>query len=278
MKHLSKIAVIFTTLFLTCIFMGCSNDASPNDASPNDGNSQNTEVKKILYWDSSLEAFVGTVTWKASNTTEEVLTGFVDCVQWKAQAPEAADGVFHSWAYNVTPEVNTSNYTVTASLKVTPSEFDTDIKRWSDIPNVKVSVILKFTTGAQTTIATQNGYGSFEYSDEEAYPTDCGYYIYDMTDSWSKELNPLRSTYKNSNDYDIGIKIKKAEIYQDDGLLISSATIDWTNENLLKAMSDIDPSSMLWCRVKFEPEIRNIQDNHTVVITTLSGKKITCHR
>ena len=46
MKHLSKIAVIFTTLFLTCIFMGCSNDASPNDASPNDGNSQNTEVKK----------------------------------------------------------------------------------------------------------------------------------------------------------------------------------------------------------------------------------------
>ena len=204
----------------------------------------------------------------------------MDCVQWKAQAPEAADGVFHSWAYNVTPEVNTSNYTVTASLKVTPSGFDTEIKRWSDIPNVKVSVILKFTTGAQTTIATQNGYGSFEYSDEENYPTDCGYYIYDMTDSYSKALLPVRLTYKNSsyNDYDPAIKIKKAEIYQDDGLLISSATIDWTNENLLKTMSDGDAGDILWCQVKFEPEIRNIQDNHTVVITTLSGKKLTCHR
>ena len=201
-------------------------------------------------------------------------------MQWKAQAPAAAEGMFNSWTYNGTTEVNTSNYTVTASLKVQPSGFDAEILKWSDVPNVTVSVILKFTTGAKTTIATQNGYGGFEYSDETKFPTDCGYYIYDMMDNYSKYLQPIRLTYKNDfNNYDQAIKIKKAEIFQDDGTLISSATIDWTNEALIKEMSDFVngfSNGITWCHVAFEPEIYNIQNNHIVVITTVSGKKITC--
>lgn len=188
MKKHFGIAAIILPLIMLFALVGCSNSSggdSPALLLPIGGQEEEAQKPTLLYWDASKEAFVGSVSWTAKTIEEQVLvTGFVDSVEWRIEPPSGVSEAV-SWKKKGTFDVDSSNYTLTASVQSDlpwnsgsiGKSSNWCLLKWTDVPGTKVSAVLKFTTGSEITIARQTGFGTFECSDSGVYPQEAEYYI-----------------------------------------------------------------------------------------------------
>ena len=284
MKTTLRICSIMVVLFCLYAFLGCSNDSSSSDDSPIDNNQNIKTAQTVLYWDSSSNAFKGTVAYTAKTTETKVLvTGFIDSVTWHIEAPSG----FDEWSYGRTDydigtySVNPETYTVEARLQTDRDLF----KVWSQIEGVKVTVKINFTTGSSLIIATQEGYG---YTVDVSDFGSCGareQFIF----GWP-EANPDRQ--KRYGDREIRLcyygidkahKIKSATayVYEDTELTKITGTYtaenDWTNLSWLQsfASSSSDNYTSFPTPYAFNTNSFDTYDLHgkiKIVITFIGGE------
>lgn len=238
MKRLSKLAAILAALVLACAFFGCSNGSSSAD--DNSSPATETESKsKVLYWDSSRNSFVGTASWTANTISDKVLLGyegdawgldFIDSVVWTIRAPEGVDE--YTWeavvSRNGTYSINQSSYTLIANFESS----DSAVVKWAQIPNVSVTVTLKFDTGKSVVIATQKEYDYSVDISEKYIDTSHFIYNYEPNKGIGTEVQLM---YRALGGEDNSLKVKSAIAYtysEDNGggtVTSYTATTDWTD-------------------------------------------------
>lgn len=251
MKKHFGIAAIILPLIMLFALVGCSNSSggdSPALLLPIGGQEEEAQKPTLLYWDASKEAFVGSVSWTAKTIEERVLvTGFVDSVEWRIEPPSGVSEAV-SWKKKGTFDVDSSNYTLTASVQSDynswnkNSYYDLSLTRWADVPQAKVFVVLKFTTGSKITIASQTSFGTFEWTDDSVYSHNAADYIGKPTASRKTAIPDNRTVlyFYGPSEFPYMIKIKNAKTYSNDGELMESKEIDWTDTSLLQALCDGD--------------------------------------
>lgn len=138
-------------LFLVCLipvifFTACSSGGS----SDNDDNNEEAEEKEFFHYVDSETGFTGTATWQASNDAEKSMFLFVGKMHFDCEDSQGNE----LWGRWVSCTINTSNYTVTATLTTN----DGEILKYADIPGIKIKAYLHFNLNGQPIlVAEQNG-------------------------------------------------------------------------------------------------------------------------
>lgn len=243
MKHLLKNSASLALLLFMTFFISCANSSS-SDNNQVDMEPETETENYLLQWDKNKNAFVGTVTWKANTVEEKVLLGykgdswgsdFVDSIIWEAITPydyEYSDDYLHVTAtseYSINPNTNS----LTANVRIDSNSFLFGVwRRWADVPNNKIRVTLKFTTGESVIITEKNGWGKYEGYENENL---------NMLNPYNYIAGINHGNYKLAVYYGKGdsIKIKEAVIYlyEDDEMtqLKEKRTLshDWSNAEWL---------------------------------------------
>ena len=243
MKHLLKNSASLVLLLFMTFFISCANSSS-SDNNQVDMEPETETENYLLQWDKNKNAFVGTVTWKANTVEEKVLLGykgdswgsdFVDSIIWEAITPydcEYSDDYRHVTAtseYSINPNTNS----LTANVRIDSNSFLFGVwRRWADVPNNKIRVTLKFTTGKSVIITEKNGWGKYEGYENENL---------NMLNPYNYIAGINHGNYKLAVYYGKGdsIKIKEAVIYlyEDDEMtqLKEKRTLshDWSNAEWL---------------------------------------------
>ena len=109
---MKKIFILLSALFALVVgvgFLSCSNDDNDSGSSGNTNSGDNslektTESKKVLYYNSTENAFVGTAKWTANTINDKVLLGyegnnwgsdFIDSIVWTVDIAPDCSEVFY---------------------------------------------------------------------------------------------------------------------------------------------------------------------------------------
>lgn len=284
MKHFTKLLVTLIALPLTVGIISCSTPSSSDDNnSPNSsGNPSGTNQKTVLYWDTDSNTFKGTVSYTAKTfETQMLLTGFVDNVTWGIEAPSGFPEYTYGGACDRygTYSVNPETYTITADFQTDEELF----KVWAQVPGVKVTVRVNFTTGAHLDIASQDGYG-YAVNVDDFYWDSISQFLYACPHSNpEKRYNDreIKLYYYGFGNKAYKVKSATAYIYGESGNLIGTYTAvnDWTDMNALAgiASSSSIPQTSFNTPQTFNLNwLNSIAPNGWVkmVITFLGGEEI----
>lgn len=155
----SKLLKLFL-YFIPLIFLAACSSGGSSD---NDDNEE-SEEKEFFHYVDSETGFTGTATWQASNEMEETMFLFAGKMHFGCEDSQGNE----LWGRWVSCTINTSNYTVTATLTTN----DGEILKYADIPGIKIKAELHFDLNGQIIlVAEQNGlkgpeaYGEVKVSD-----------------------------------------------------------------------------------------------------------------
>lgn len=141
----SKLLKLFL-YFIPLIFLAACSSGGSSD---NDDNEE-SEEKEFFHYVDSETGFTGTATWQASNEMEETMFLFAGKMHFGCEDSQGNE----LWGRWVSCTINTSNYTVTATLTTN----DGEILKYADIPGIKIKAELHFDLNGQTIlVAEQNG-------------------------------------------------------------------------------------------------------------------------
>lgn len=220
-------------LFLVCLipvifFTACSSGGS----SDNEDNNEETEEKEFFHYVDSETGFTGTATWQASNDAEKSMFLFVGKMHFDCEDSQGNE----LWGRWVSCTINTSNYTVTATLTTN----DGEILKYADIPGIKIKSELHFNLNGQTIlVAEQNGlkgpeaYGEVKINDFKLNDYLDRYSVETGNTYKEKEFHAkCVSSYPDKYEHPV-IKIQSLTIYVTDIKKTYEAYVDWTNSDLI---------------------------------------------
>ena len=224
----SKLLKLFLCLIPFIFLAACSSGGS----SDNDDDNEESEEKEFFHYVDSETGFTGTATWQASNDVEKSMLLFAGKMHFGCEDSQGNE----LWGRWVSCTINTSNYTVTATLTTN----DGEILKYADIPGIKIKAELHFNLNGQTIlVAEQNGlkgpeaYGEIKISD---------FKLSDYLDRFSastgntykeKEFHAkCVPSYPDKYEYPV-IKVQSLSIYVNDIEETYKAYIDWNNSEVI---------------------------------------------
>lgn len=224
----------FILMLMIFAMFSCTEVSEDTESSDNGKTNTTTDNSvKILWYDSTNKTWEATVSWTASNDLEKMMLASVDKLTLYVIDTNENTRVKQETKLNV----NTNTYTVTGTYSFP----NNNILKWADIPGTTVEARLSFTTGTTITVASQKGLVGPGATGKTFTAAD-----FLLRDSKNEQII-LANCMNNitADRYNYGDKVTKefpivkvAKIVMTAFGITYTATIDWTNEDLLTVYSD----------------------------------------